>query len=159
MKLKVIKALFLAFLVAPQILSAGTQESFLYIQVRESTLRAEPKYWGQTLAKLPYGAKLISLGAVPADRSWLKVKLESTEGYVHLSAVTKRRIVLSSSAAPGASQVDASSVVLAGKGFNRQVEGAYASSKGLDFSSVDEVEKYRVETAAGAAFIKDGKLS
>ena len=151
--------IFIAFLI-PSIVSAATPaESSLYVNVRESKLRLDPQFWAPTVASLPYGTKLAALGVGSKDNQWLKVRLDSNEGYVHTSAVTKRRVVLGSAGVGAGDKVDPNNVVLAGKGFNSQVEKSYASSKGLDFKSVDEVEQYQVNSAEGAAFVKSGKLS
>jgi hypothetical protein len=150
--------LILCVILAPALVFGATPESFLYVKVRESKLRQDPQFWAPTVANLPYGTKLSEIGAAQKDSQWLKVKFDASEGYVHISAVTKRRVVLGS-AGVGGDKVDPSTVVLAGKGFNRQVEQSYASSKGLDFKSVDEVEQYHVDSSEGAAFVKDGKLS
>lgn len=157
------KKVYFRFLCLVGLLSLNSQvqaasESVVYVQVKESRLRSEPQFWAPSVASISYGAKLSALGTAPGNSSWLKVKLDNSEGYVHASAVTKRKIVLSSTAASDKA-VSGESVVLAGKGFNRQVENSYATSKGLDFKVVDEVEQVKVDSAQGAAFVKEGKLS
>jgi hypothetical protein len=151
--------IFIALLIPSIVFAANPPESSLYINVRESKLRQDPQFWAPTVANLPYGTKLAALGAGSKDKQWLKVRLDSNEGYVHVSAVTKRRVVLGSASVGAGDKVDPNTVVMAGKGFNSQVEKSYASSKGLDFKSVDEVEQYKVDSSEGAAFVKSGKLS
>lgn len=129
----------------------------LFVQVKQSALRAEPKFWAAGVANLPYGAELTPLGTGSDDKSWIKVKFGSSEGYVHSTAVTTRKVILTSSA--GSQKVDSTTAVLAGKGFNRQVENSFASSKGISFASVDEVESQRIDGGELLTFLHDGKLN
>lgn len=140
-------------------LEGAAPDPMLYIQVRSTKLRAKPEFWSQAIADLSYGSVLSPLGAAPTDKSWLKVKLDATEGYVHVSSVTKRRIVLKASAIGGDKNVDQSSIVLAGKGFNSQIENNYGSAKGLDYAAVNEVEKLNVDPGEEGLFVSEGKLA
>lgn len=137
---------------------AAPKESLLYVQVRESKLRSKPQFWSPPVADLTYGSALVPVAAAPSDKSWIKTRLGNVEGFVHVSAVTRRKIVLSTSTAKLDKTVD-SSIVLAGKGFNSQIENNYKASKGLDFAPVNEVETYKVASAAEEVFIRDGKLN
>ena len=154
-----LRSLILASFLLPGVSQAAPKESLLYVQVKESKLRSEPQFWSSSVKNLTYGTALTVLGAAPTDKSWIKVKLGDAEGYVHIAAVTKRKVILSSSTKGVQTNVDPSSVVMAGKGFNKQVEGSYAAKKGLDFKSVDKAEQNKVDPAEEASFIKDGKLS
>lgn len=148
--------LVLAPLVA---LADARKQALLFVQVRESRLRSQPEFWANAIAPLSYGDSLTPLGAAPSSKSWLKVKLGDTEGYVHVSAVTSRRVVLKVSANRSAKAVNSSDVVLAGKGFNNQVEQSYAASRGVSFVPVDDVEKISAPSGEEArAFLQNGKL-
>ena len=72
--------------------------------------------------------------------------------------MTTKRVVLSSgdAAASGASSEE---VALAGKGFSEDVEREYRSQTDLDFTWVDEMEGYGVETEALVVFLEDGELT
>lgn len=140
-------------------LFAHAAPSKVYVQVRESQLRAEPKFWASTVAQLPYGTALISEGKSAGNKSWLQVKLGEQSGYVHSSAVTSRRVIVSGSGGMVDPKADMSSVVVAGKGFNKQVESSYMNSKGMNFAVVDEVERYTVSGSELGSFIQDGKLN
>ena len=153
-----LKSAALACLLAPVSALAASSEAALYVQVRTTALRSDPTFWSPQKTTLSYGSKVSPLSAAPTDKSWLKVKSGSEEGYVHVSAVTKRRIVLSGQPAP-TGNVDQGSIVLAGKGFNNQVENKYRAANGLDYGAVDEVEKLGVDGAEEATFIKEGKLN
>lgn len=130
----------------------------VYVQVRESKLRLEPQFWSPTVRVLTYGDALESMGPVPGNKSWIKAKAGASEGYVHVSAVTSRRVVFNASTKADMVRGASGDVVLAGKGFNKQVETHYGTSKGLDFEVVNEVEKIKVDPVEQAAFIRDGGL-
>lgn len=147
-------------LLTPLPLHSAQPEAALYLQVRSSKLRSKPEFWSAPLADLSYGATMTPLGAAPTDKSWLKVKYESQEGFVHVSSVTRRKVIFNANASAQAGKsVDQSSVVMAGKGFNKQIENKFGSAKGLDFAAVDEVEKTVVDPVVEAAFVHEGKLS
>lgn len=153
-------ALFvLAVLPFVPVSDAAPQQKMLYVQVKESTLRSQPKFWSSTVAPLLYGSELTPIAAAPEDKSWLKVKLGAVEGFVHATAVTNRKLSLGGATKSINPKVDSLSMSLAGKGFNKKVEGAYASSKGIDFSGVDALEAHTVDGIALYAFIHEGKLS
>jgi hypothetical protein len=136
-----------------------SENSPLYIQVKQSSLRDQPRYWGKVIANLEYGAPLTAISTADNDKSWLRVKSGEQEGYVHVGSVTKRKITLSAGNKNYDRKVDTLSVSLAGKGFNSKVEKMYASSKGLDYSVVDAVESYRVNNDEFYAFLNEGKLN
>lgn len=138
---------------------AETNAKSLFVQVKQSSLRAEPKFWGSTLAELTYGTELIPVGAASEDKNWIKVKLGEVEGYAHLTAVTSRKIALGPSTKKVNTNLDSISTSLAGKGFNKQVESSYASSKGLDFSVIDKIEAQKIQSSELYSFLKEGKLN
>ncbi len=141
------------------LVSAAPQPKLLYVQVKQSSLRAQPKFWAPVLADLPYGTPLTPVSTSPDDKSWLKVKVGETEGYAHVSAVTSRKVAMTGAVKSVNPKVDSLASSLAGKGFNKNVEGAYASAKGVDFTSVDFVESQKIDSAEFYSFIQEGKLS
>ncbi len=146
------------FLSIPAVADAAPKEKTLYVQVRESKLRAQPQFWAPTVQELPYGTALTALSAAPSNKSWLQAKVGETQGFVHVSAVTSRKIVINPSAKRNSVQSASNDIVLAGKGFNKQVENNYGSSKGLDFAAVDELEKAKIDPAEEVVFIREGDL-
>jgi hypothetical protein len=128
----------------------------IYVQVRQTVVRAFPQYWSAKVAQLSYGEELKKLSE---DEGWFKVKTTAgSQGFVHSSAVTSRRIVFA--AKSSGQNFSSSDVVLAGKGFNREVENSYANSRrGADYNSVDVVESLKVSDAAVVDFVTKGKLA
>lgn len=127
----------------------------IYVQVKTSALRSEPKYWSSQVAPLKYGDKL---KRIKEDDGWYQAQSTAgAKGFIHSSAITSRRVVFANTG--GTQVVSSSDVVLAGKGFNREVEREYAAQNGdLNFRSVDAVESLRVTDGAVTEFIKVGKL-
>jgi hypothetical protein len=138
------------------------------VTVKETQVRATPSYLGKILATLSYGDR-VQVGETrsgwarvivpPGKGAADKGSVSQGEGWVHLSALTDKKIVLKS----GASDVDraASSgeVALAGKGFNQEVEAQYRADRKLDYSWVDRMETFRVSPEEAAAFLAQGGLS
>jgi len=109
-----------------------------WVQVRESALRAKPAYYSPGVATIRYGEQLDRLGI---EGGWARVRTKAVEGFVPLSSISRDRIVLS---ARDISKIaaDSADVVLAGKGFSREVEQSYKKDNpSLRFDRVDQVER------------------
>lgn len=135
---------------------ADSSRATLQVRIRETKLRSQPKFWGATVADLKYSDSLTLLGN---DSGWLKVRTTGgKQGFVHPSVVTDKRIVLSSKAAVD-TRTDASEVVLAGKGFSKEIEQEYAKNNPeLNFKAVTKVEQVRISDQELLAFLREGKL-
>ena len=133
------------------------KESKVFIQVRSTKLRKDPSMIAPPVAELTYGEMLMGHGAsVPG---WISARDErGRQGFLHASAVTEKRVVMQGRNSKDTS-ASTSDVVLAGKGFNREIEGEFARAKRLDFGQVDAVERLRVGPGDVAAFVKAGQLS
>ncbi len=128
----------------------------VWLQVKESQVRAEPRFYARGVAPVRYGDRL---QIVSRDTAWMKVRLGKTEGYLPESAISPKRIVLSGARAVSV-EADAPAVVLAGKGFGKEVEEQYQRSvSGLRFDLVDAVERSsKVTSTEVAQFVKKGDL-
>ena len=147
-------ALCYATLYVPE---AEGQSSLVFVEVSATKVRPEPKFWSPGKADVVYGAPLTVLSS---ENGWVKVRTESgVEGFVNASAVTERKVALAAGSKAVRIKADDSDVVLAGKGFNDQIESTYrASHTDLDFKGVDAVQKYTVSDAELGHFIESGKL-
>lgn len=127
------------------------------VKVRAAKVRVEPKAWATAVTTLQYGD---SIQAVSSADGWLKVRTAGgKQGYLHESAVTTKRILLSKKGVSGDGTADRADVVLAGKGFNRAVERDLAAQdSSLNFKGVDEMERLQVRDTELAAFMKAGQL-
>lgn len=145
--------IFISVLLAAPAANAQTE---IYIKVKSAKLKASPQFWAASTADLSYGNALTVLGS---QGSWLQARSKSGRiGYIHESAVSERKIELRAS---GSSSYAGSSsdVVLAGKGFNKEVEKQFAGSNpSANFREVDNMEKITVRDADVINFLKSGGL-
>lgn len=126
------------------------------VQVRETQLRSTPSFLGKVVGQLAYGDRVIKQASQGA---WMKVTAGDTVGWVHQSALTAKRIVLT--AGQTDAQVTASSdeVALAGKGFNADVEKRFkADHQNVDFSWIDWMGTLRIEQGEMQRFLQAGGL-
>ncbi len=142
-------------LISPLIFISFAQSEDFYVQVKHTTVRSAPQYWAAKVAQVSYGDRLTK---VSGDEGWLKVKtVGGSQGFVHSSAITSRRIVFTANSK--GQNFSSSDVVLAGKGFNSDVESRYANStNGVDYRAVDTVESLKVPDSAVSEFRAQGKL-
>jgi len=129
------------------------------VQVKNGQVRSVPSFLGKIIANLSYGA---TVAVLEQTGSWNKVAIpgKSSEGWMHVSALTAKKIVLN----PGETDVEkaASSdeIALAGKGFNRQVEGEFKKKNpDIDFARIDKMEKIVVSQNEMQQFVKLGGLT
>lgn len=111
----------------------------LSVQVRESALRAKPLFYSPSIASVKYGD---SVQRITSDAGgWTKVRSRNVEGFIPSTSVTSDVIVISAKNL-GSVKADASDVVLAGKGFSREVEQEYKKrDRSSRFDYVDQVER------------------
>jgi hypothetical protein len=140
--------LIISFFLPASVFAANTP---LYVKVREAKVRTEPKQWAPSVASLKYGDRV---SVVSEDGAWLKL----SNGYLHSTAVSERRVVLEASKSVNKGGDD-KDVILAGKGFNKEVENSYAAkNRSLNYSEVDRMEKLKVSDRELASFVGEGKL-
>lgn len=128
----------------------------VWIQVRESMVRAKPAFYSPGISKVTYGEQLERLAT---EGGWVRVQSKSGQGFVPLASVSQERIVLVARDVTKI-QADAGDVVLAGKGFNREVEQHYKKTDPrARYDLVDRVEREaRISSQAVASFAKSGGL-
>ncbi|HWR98903.1 MAG TPA: hypothetical protein VN317_10820 [Candidatus Methanoperedens sp.] len=123
--------------------------------VRKTSIRRERQFYAATVAEAALGDAFTVL---VREKGWVKVGTSAGEGWLHDSAVTAKKVAVSSTG-PAGGKVDAGDVALAGKGFNPQVESEYRrKNPQADFAAVDRMEKLGAGEKAVAAFLSDGNL-
>lgn len=129
----------------------------VYIKVKSTRLRSVAQHYAASLDTLVLGD---SVQLLKRYQGWYEIKtLRGKIGYIHESAVSERKIVLTNSTGKNYGSSDSSDVVLAGKGFNQEVEKQFASQNPtLNFKAVDEIERIRVNESDLLAFVKAGGL-
>jgi len=136
--------------------STAAQADPVWVQVRESMLRSEPRFYAPSVGSVRYGDQLEK---VSDEKGWIRVQAKGRTAYLPLSAVSRDHIVLSSADLKKVT-ADSPEVVLAGKGFSKEVEQQYKKDdKSLRYDLVDDVERNaRVSSVEVRQFIKDGGL-
>ena len=131
--------------------------TYMSVMVKETQARVKPSYLGKVLAVLSYGERL---RVNETSNSWCKITLpdESGEGWVQQSALTKKTIVMNAGDKDIEQYASSDDVVLAGKGFNEQVENQYKQDNNIDFSLIDEMEQNIIDVEEMEAFLMQGDL-
>lgn len=147
--------LTLVLLLGAGITCAGA-EKLMSVSVRETPLRQSPTFLGKMVMMLNYTDRVEVL---EEKAGWARVVLSGREGWVHLSALSSKNIVLTAGDQNVEQSASSSEVALAGKGFNAQVEAEYSQDKGLDYTLVDQMEQVTVTAEDIAAFVQEGALN
>ena len=137
-------------------LSIAQTPKQMSVTVKETQVRATPSYLGRILAVLSYGDRVDVLAE---QAGWARVRLPSGEGWVHLSALSSKRIVLQSGSQNVGTGASSSEVALAGKGFNQEVEDKYRQDNQLDYTWVDRMGAFTVSPEEVLAFLEEGDLN
>mgnify|MGYP001175634479 FL=1 len=153
--------LLITYLVMFWVLCAPMQvsaEETMSVQVKESEIRSTPSFLGKIVAKAAYGDRVAVTGR---SGSWTKVTLKGagTEGWMHASALTTKRIMLKAGQSDVKSGTTQDELALAGKGFNNQVEASFIKqNKNLDYTWVNRMETFKVTTEMMNAFLVLGDV-
>ncbi|MBW2091639.1 MAG: SH3 domain-containing protein [Deltaproteobacteria bacterium] len=140
---------------------AAVEDKLLFasVQVRTGQVRSLPSFLGKIVAKLSYGDRV----RVREKRgSWTKITVPDTEedGWMHASALSKKRIILDPGAADVQEEATSEELALAGKGFNQEVEGAFkANHQDLDYSVIDRMEEIVISSEQIVRFLEEGELT
>jgi uncharacterized protein YgiM (DUF1202 family) len=127
------------------------------VQLKTTNVRKDPKFTASTLATVKAGEALEKL---QTQSGWVQVRTSGgVVGWVHSSAVTAKKLNLTSSDSGLQTQASAGEIALAAKGFNKQVEDKYRQANPyLDFAAVDALERIRPTAAEIEAFLRAGRL-
>ena len=139
-------------------LPAGAQTpASMSVQVQNGQIRATPSYLGSVVVAAPYGA---SVAILLQQGDWIKVRAaQGQEGWMHQSALTKKRIVLSAGGATAQAGASSEELSLAGKGFNSDVEKQFKTQNpNLNFAAVDRMIKIKVPADEMLSFLKTGAV-
>jgi uncharacterized protein YgiM (DUF1202 family) len=128
------------------------------VNVKEAQLRATPSYLGKLLGSLAYGDRV---QVAESQKGWVKVNApeKGLSGWVNESALTAKKVVLSSGSGTAGQDASSGEVALAGKGFNSQIEAENKQDTSFDYATVDRMEKIVVAPEAVFAFLQQGDLA
>jgi len=127
------------------------------VQVRAGHVRTTPSFLGKVVATLSYGDPVQVQGA---KGSWMLVDLSDVgNGWMHISSLTRKKIVLNPGDADVRQAAAGDEIALAGKGFNEQVEGEYkARNPAADYAGIDKMEAIIISRKEMLDFLKEGEL-
>ncbi len=135
---------------------AWARSSAMSVQVREAPVRAAPSFLGAVVGSLAYGDRVDVLGVQGA---WSQVASGDVSGWVHQSALTAKRIVLTAGREDARVAASGDELALAGKGFNSDIEARFkANNRNVDFAWIDWMEAVRIEPKDKLAFLAAGGL-
>lgn len=154
--MRAIKGVVLAVLLLVAVIGARAGGEFYSLQIRNGALRATPSFLGKVSAKLAYGDRVELLAE---QGPWSRVRAEGArEGWIHASALSEKRIVLSAGDESLEAAASGDELALAGKGFNAEVEAEYRTRHEMDYTWVDRMETFRVSPEDAAAFLAEGGI-
>ena len=131
---------------------AGTMS----VQVQKSKVRATPSQLGKTVDTVNYGD---TVDAGELEKSWYPVTTKTGKnGWLHESALSKKPIKMSAGTTTVSTGVSSDEVALAGKGFNEQVEAKLKAEGTLNFTWVDHMINYNIDTEKIITFRANGHL-
>ena len=96
---------------------------------------------------------------ISGDDSWWNVRAKGgVTGFISAASVTDRKVILSSTGKVSGVGVDTADVVMAGKGFNKQIEESYARNGNLNYKAVNKLEAIRIGESDQLRFSQEGQL-
>ena len=150
-----IRMIAIVAMLAATALAARTKT--MNVQVREAQVRQAPGFLSRILATVPYTEPVTVL---EEKGDWMRVQTGSTEGWMHNTALTTKRLKLSGGGPDAQVTVTSDEQALAGKGFNSDVEKQFKERNAkVDFAVVDKMEKLKIPVAEIQAFLKKGDVA
>ena len=128
------------------------------VQVRDGQLRNRASFLGAVVANVTYGDRV----TVHAEQAgWSEVSTAAgARGWIHGSALTPKRGVLTAGASDAQVGASGAEVALAGKGFSQEVEAEYKQqNRDLDYTWVDWMGQQKVSNEQLVQFLKQGNLA
>lgn len=135
---------------------------YMTVAVQKTQVRATLGYLGAIVGLLSYGDRVTVLAQPSgAPKDWLYVLGPDAKlkGWVNASALTAKKVELSSKSGSVQKSASSGDVALAGKGFNSDVEAEYRSEGGLDYTWVDRMESFVVPSTTVIEFMEEGGLT
>ena len=138
-------------------ISAPKKGDVVTVRKFSAEVMSEPKFFGKKVKSVARGD---FLEVVEAKGDWYSVEAAGATGWIHKSGVEAKKVTLSTKDKVGGSGASRDEVELAGRGFTPEVEAEYRSrNPSLDFSHVDAIEGYAVESDDVGKFVDKGKLN
>lgn len=146
------------FVVMTGVAAWAVGQKLMSIQVKKGEVRSRPSFLSQIIVRLSYGDRV---PVKAKSGGWARIGLPTGtgEGWIHQSALTTKKIILRAGAEDVRQAASGDEIALAGKGFNKQVEGQFrAKNPHLDFAWIDKMERFVVSQTKIQNFVKEGRL-
>jgi hypothetical protein len=126
------------------------------VKVRDQNLFPRPVFYAQPVCGLQFGQVL---DVLESEGDWFRCSTsDGRTGYVHRTSLTGA-VMGEGEVGEGSGEISSDEVMLAGRGFNDDVEDAYSSDHpDLDFGLVDRMERMQVTPDELRAFLMEGGL-
>ena len=134
--------------------AAAIQNSVMSIKVKKGQVRSAPTFFGKIIAEAFYGE---ALTVMEETESWKKVSLpyKNINGWMHVSALSNKRIILKSGESDVALAATSDEVALAGKGFNKDIENEYQKrNPRANYALINKMERREVSQHKIFAFLE-----
>ncbi len=139
-------------------LAWAAANAVMSVQVRNGQLRSGPSYLSKPSGAADYAVRVEILAS---QGPWRQVRTPAgATGWLHESALTPKRLVMTAANGDVRTGASASEVSLASKGFTEQIEREYKSKNpAVDFAWVDRMERLAVSPERAAEFLKEGGVA
>jgi len=125
----------------------------VWVAIKTVDLKASTGFFAKKQGTLQYGAQVTVLNVKGNMAEVRSTANTSVSGWTAVNNLSARRIVAT------ASNVTASEVAMAGKGFNQEVENAYKTKGALNYAGVDQTEAITVPVDELLVFVTEGRLN
>lgn len=138
------------------ITAVALQAQTMSVQVEKAALRKGTSFLSPVQGFLLYAT---SVKVIEHKGAWVRVAAGKRHGWVHESALFDGEIVRAAAQQQPGTEASADEIMLAGKGFNRELEAAYRSDNPtLRYDLVDAVQSQVTDAARLKAFAEAGEL-
>ena len=154
-----INILLLMLLVMGILPVPGLAQNLMSVQVKTAQLRATPSFLGKIVTTVAYAQQVAIL---KEQGAWVNVTVPgtSTEGWMHSTALTKKKILLNPSASDISQAASSDEIALAGKGFNAQVEEEFkAGNSQVNYAPVNKMETIVISQTQMSKFLQQGGVT
>jgi uncharacterized protein YgiM (DUF1202 family) len=126
------------------------------VQVRDGQLRATPSFLGSVVGSVSFGDQVV---VQQQQGDWMQVEAKGQQGWIHNSALTTKTISIGAGGKDAPMKASGKEVVLAGKGFNAEVEAQYRKGhQNANYLAVDQMEVITIAPQEMVVFLAGGDL-
>ena len=136
----------------------AAKQKMMTIAIREAQLRSTPSRLSKVVKIVKYADRM---AVVQTKGDWMQLSTSdgTTKGWIHSSALTKKKLVFKGGGDEVDSSVTSDEMAQAGKGFNSDVEAEFkARNKDIDFSWIDKMGKIKISDKILRTFLKTGGI-